>query len=99
MATAFCAQALEWWLRGQNKFVGAKVNTQETSPGSGQFVITQWDANGVAQPNDAAINQIISDYNADTSTKASDKASKKSSARTKLSVLGLTDTEIDELIN
>lgn len=50
-----CAFALEWWLRGQNKFIGANIRTVGN-------VITYWSADGVPQPTDEQVNQIVENY-------------------------------------
>jgi len=98
MATKFSAHALEWWLRGQGKFDGAKVSTKEIVPGSGDFVITQWDANGVPQPGESEINQIIANYNAAEAQRKSAEVSSKSTVRAKLTAAGYTDAEIDLIL-
>ncbi len=73
MSTKFCAHALEWWLRQQGVFEGAQICTRQLGD-SDQFEITKWAfpsgtfpseafPSGIPQPTDAAINQILEDYN------------------------------------
>ena len=56
------ALALEWWLRGQNKVIGAEVCTKQRQ--DRKFEITCWDANGVSQPTNAELDIIIDGYEA-----------------------------------
>ena len=48
-------QALEWWLKEQNKFDGSNVFTR-----NGDLI--DWGVNGVTRPNQNQINSIIRDY-------------------------------------
>ena len=94
MSTSFCAHALEWWLRKQDKFTGAKVCTSETSEGSNEFEITLWEVEGVLKPSDTEIVKIIEEYEAAMIDKTEDKEAKRQSL---LNKLGLTDEEGKEL--
>lgn len=80
----FCAFAIEWWLKNQNKFNGASVRTQETSPGSGEFEITEWVVAGVAQPSNTEIIQIIAEYEIHCQNVEAEKALKKQALMDKL---------------
>ena len=64
MSTKFCAHALQWWLENwsesENYFEGAKICTKQVGD-TDQFVITKWEVDGVEQPTDEEINQIIAD--------------------------------------
>ena len=51
---------LEWWLRSQGKFDGASVCTKQNPDGT--FSITKWIVNGVKQPTDSEVDQIIANY-------------------------------------
>ena len=54
------ALALEWWLRGQNKFIGSSVST--TQDKDGKYIIMGWKVGGVEQPTDKDLEKIVSDY-------------------------------------
>lgn len=86
-------KALEWWLRDQNKFDGARVETKDG-------VITSWDANGVTQPTDVEITTIITNYEASV---VSEKDSKKQRKRQLLDALatltGLTRKQVLKCFN
>lgn len=62
MITKPCAVALEWWLRGQGKFAGANIQTR--SDDGAVYAITHWDANGVPQPTDDEVMDIVEQYEA-----------------------------------
>ena len=104
LVTSFCeastkrpsALAIEWWLRGQDKFEGAKINTQELP--NGKYEITNWETNGVSQPTDAELEVIINNY--EQYLKDKDKFQKESRARvkTKLKELGISQEDLDEVI-
>ncbi len=61
-ATPPCAIQIEWWLRGQGKFEGASIRTQQI--GTNKYEITKWEVSGVDKPTDAEILAIIDAYNA-----------------------------------
>ena len=63
MSTGFCAHALQWWLEDMsgNPFIGAKICTKQVG-NSDQFTITKWEVDGIEQPTDEEIEQIIADY-------------------------------------
>jgi hypothetical protein len=92
MATEFCAHAIEWWLRGQSKFEGSSVRTQQTE--NGLFDIVEWRVDGVAKPSDAEVTQIVNDYKAYLVTKKSQDSSKVDLI---LQKIGLTKLEFKEL--
>ena len=54
------APALEWWLRGQDKFVGSSVSTAQDK--DGKYVVIGWKVDGVEQPTDKDLEKIVSDY-------------------------------------
>lgn len=56
----FSADALEWWLRNQAKFIGANVDTKKMP--NGDWEITRWEANGVVRPTDPEVENIINQY-------------------------------------
>lgn len=106
MATKYCANALEWWLRNQGKFDGAIVCTQEDSiqnengvfVGTGYFTITKWVVDGVNQPTDDQVNQIIIDYQADLVDHAAIIAQQKTSIINQFKSLGFTDDQISQFL-
>lgn len=56
--------ALEWWLRGQNKWTtSVNIHTGPHSSGTG-YEIKQWVVTDVPQPTEAEVEQIITDYEA-----------------------------------
>lgn len=86
-------KALEWWLRGQDKFIGAKVETKDG-------VITAWDANGVVQPTDAEIAVIVSDYEASVVSEKDNKKQRKRQLLDSLATLtGLTRKQVLKCFN
>lgn len=64
--------ALEWWLRGQNKWTtSVNVHTGPHSSGEG-YEIKAWVVADVAQPTEAEVEQIILDYEASPAFDAKD---------------------------
>ncbi len=100
MSTKACAAALEWWLREQNKFEGAKVSTRQCNydpknlGATPLFEITKWEVDGVVKPTDAQINQIIIDYGASLVVSEQEKKDKKIAIKNKL---GLSDSDMEDL--
>ena len=87
------AEALETWLRAQNKFDGAKVRTSLDA--NGEYIITAWDVPGVAKPTEQEIQQIVSQADQD---KASEKTSRKNRKKAVLQKMGLTKNDLKALI-
>ena len=85
------AIALEWWLKEQDKFEGAKVCTKAN-------LLTEWEVVGVAEPTDKQIEQIVTDYEAQLKIKQEAEVSILASVKTKLKNLGFTDEEIGLLL-
>ena len=83
--------ALEWWLREQDKFEGAKVCTKAS-------LLTKWEVVGIAEPTDKQIEQIVTDYEAQLKIKQEAEVSTLASVKTKLKNLGFTDEEIGLLL-
>ena len=90
------AIAIEWWLRKQNKFEGAKINTKETP--DGKYKITNWEANGVSQPTDDDLEAIISDYEKYQKEQEKFKKEARIRVKTKLKELGISQEDLDEVI-
>ena len=87
------AEAVETWLRAQNKFDGAKVSTSLDA--NGKYVITSWDVPGVAKPTEQDLQQIISQTDQD---KASEKTSRKNRKKAVLQKMGLTKNDLKALV-
>jgi hypothetical protein len=98
-----CAIALEWWLRKQGKFDGAKVATREIPEeynpgqfrGTGVYEITRWEVPGVPQPTPEETNNIIDEYESAKPVAAALKETEKSVI---LSKLGITEIELKKVI-
>lgn len=99
------AHALEWWLRSQGKWAGS-VSTAEgkvefapnSYAGDGSFRITKWKVPGVAEPDEAQIRQILSEYKAYESGKKASDTKAASDVKSKLTSLGFSKDEIEILM-
>lgn len=112
-ATTACAAnkplsaALEWWLRSQGKFDGARVATSEITTfdkstnalvGTGEFIITEWKVPGIALPAASEIDQIIKDYETAMKDQKTADSSLSDKLVAKLEVVGLTKQEAETVV-
>ena len=82
------AVVIEWKLRQLNKFVGAKVRTEEG-------VLISWDANGEPQPDTATLQVWSDEYAAFLLTETSNKRGRKRQLLDALATLtGLTRKQV-----
>lgn len=92
-----CATAIEWWLKSQNKFEGAKISTKKNDDGT--FSITQWEAQDVPKPTDEEVNNIVEDYQVYQEGIDSQKEVLYQSGSNKLKALGFSDSEIQAFLS
>ena len=90
------AIAIEWWLRGQNKIDGAKINTKQLP--DGKYEITHWEANGVSQPTNAQLEIIIDGYEQYLKDQEKFKKDSRLRVKAKLKDLGISQEDLDEII-
>ena len=60
MIKDFFAYALEWWIKGLNKFDGASIRTRQLEDGS--FELFEWKVYGMEKPSDEEIKSIMVQY-------------------------------------
>ena len=83
--------ALEWWLKEQGAWEGAKVITK--SEGN-EYVLGYWKVTGVPRPTDPEIQVILDDYEQYLSDKQIEKKEAKDKTKQKL---GMNDKQLEEL--